>query len=96
MTVLNGRLKFGNKEQIEALKDLDFNRNTESIKEFIVEKDCVGAIYCQTVYAGTEEEAIDKAIENDSWSLAMDEEDFNQDNIQQPKYAAYSAIEEAI
>lgn len=34
----------------------------DEVKEFVVEKDCGGAFYCQTVYAKTEEDAIEKAV----------------------------------
>ncbi len=60
----------------------------DEVKEFVVEKDCGGAFYCQTVYAKTEEDAIEKAVAGGRWVLAMEEEDIKAKLIKEPEYYA--------
>lgn len=90
MSLLNARLEFGNRAQIAALREEGFYdfKATDEVKEFVVEKDCGGAYYCQTVYARTEEEAIEKAVSCGSWILAIDEEDIKYDKLKEPQYYA--------
>jgi hypothetical protein len=68
--VLSGRLEFGNREQIEALASMGFYDPEEEKAEYIVERQVGGASCCNTIFAASEEEALEKAIEEGKWYYA--------------------------